>query len=1473
MANQTEYVASIGLDLAALEREIGEARQKLAKMGSGVPTTGIDSFLSSAAAKFKKFGEGLEKVGTSMTVGITAPLALLGKQIVEIGFSYEKAMNTFQAVTKATADEMSRAAAVAEKLGADMTLPATSAADAALAMVELSKGGFTAAQAMDAAKGALQLAAAAGIDEARAAEITANALNIFHLSASEAGRVSDLLAGASAAASGEITDMANAMQQSGSSAAALGVPIEDLTTAISEMAKNGILGSDAGTSLKTMFAALTPKTKDASAAMKELGIDAFDAQGNFVGLETVIAQAQPALARMTAEQRAFAIEAAFGSDAQRAANIVLGQGVDAWNTMSAAVGQSGTAAELAAAKTKGLSGAWDGLMSQLETLGLKVFKSASGGLEGLIRKIADAVQGISELDSSVLRAGVTFATVAGTAGPLALLGSKLLEFGPKGAVMAVAIAGVAAIATAYDQDFAKMEATLDSFAGKLTETFTGAKAQGDDWEKMWRQLGIVAASGLDIALSHLNGVLIGMKTIGAAMVAFISGNWDQIGGIVTNGVDKIKEVNDDFWNRTKDRNEQMWALQQAGWEKYYAVLALQSSEGGKKANSSFVEGLNADISAAQKQSRFFGSGLGDSIINGLSSSLQRGRPQITGDIESLVTGGVGPTKWRAAGRDGVAEPFKLGVKESWFKSPHFIIHWLQDAADYANNESPTEFAKAGSKMGEKLKAGFQAALGNINDFLGRAFGGTGTISDSVFDLMLRKMPQVATALRDQARAYSEVQKAMELYSVMTLTVEGENTKFVKTVTEAINKITAADAALRSTITPAMADLAGKIQHVTIVTKEMGDAIAKSVGGLVEMTIAAKNAAFGGIASLVEATIKASNEQKKHREFLIEMNETLSRQLPESWNILIEGIVAGSGKVGDAIYEMSVKVKGWAVDILGVVDTLPGHFGDAARKILSTVDQWVQFANKVLAVLNRMNSSIPGSIGDIVTKITGIFKKTTDTAKTASEDWAGYLNDMSETTEGCFGKIEGSAKKGMAGFLDTIKGGLGFATGLFGSFMTGLGVANSSGSKTKGAIMGGLTGALSGAATGAAWGAAGGPIGAGIGAAIGAGVGIIGGLFGGGKSKEQKAAEEAAKQKAGLDMQKLAADIMSSQMEGLKKGLELLEGLKTFSEVPRKAIKRFFNEIELILTLFADMAGKFKAESIEKSKAVTEMMGDSFGALLTGADLINAIKGVATITDQNIADFVSTTVKIAEKWGEAAGQIEMQTAKFTGKISDKLKTSFEFLSIVPDVIKGFSESKPLDDSIISSVFSSLQKIVQKMKEVSEAERGLELNKAGASAGIFATIIESTKGLVEVLTSLSTYKAIEDATLNLITSDLQKLLAWGDGLISLAESGITKFETLQDVIGRLGVALKGAASGISGLAGGSGITASITSGAGASLIQRQAPTASPAAPSQPVTVVVNVAGSVISEGELLKKTREEVEKALELRQRRLALASRS
>ena len=372
--------------------------------------SGFGSRLSAGlAAPLRNAERGLTRglTGTMKTAGVLAAgalgvgaLAASVKSIVSIGIEYDRTLSIFKSVTQASAAEMAKARATAITLGNALDLPGVSAAGAASAMTELAKAGLTTQQSIDAARGALQLSIAAQTSESQAATITANALLTFGLNAKEAGRVTDLLAGAANASSASMTDIAYALAMGGTAAKSAGVPIQDTITALTMLANAGIKGSDAGTLLKTALMRMTAPTKKASDTMKDLGLKFFDGKGQFVGMRSAVDQLQKKLGPLTTAQKAAALSTIFGADASRFASIAADQGSKSWDKYAKQVGRSGQAAALAKAQNTGLGGALDNLQSTAEGVGLRVYAVIQPAFTSMVKGITGVVGALPGLASS-----------------------------------------------------------------------------------------------------------------------------------------------------------------------------------------------------------------------------------------------------------------------------------------------------------------------------------------------------------------------------------------------------------------------------------------------------------------------------------------------------------------------------------------------------------------------------------------------------------------------------------------------------------------------------------------------------------------------------------------------------------------------------------------------------------------------------------------------------------------------------------------------------------------------------------------------------------------------------------------------------------------------------------------------------------------------------------------------------------------
>lgn len=352
--------------------------------------------VSAASGKLKKH---LEPVGSAMKLVGAGALAA-GVASVKMAGDYEQGLNIFKSVSGATAQQMAMVAAKARELGQDASLPGVSARDAANAMTELSKAGLSVNDTLAASKGVMSLAKAGQIDVADAATIAAQALNAFKLKGSDAGKVADVLANGANASATDIRGLSLGLQQSAAVASQFGVSLEDTVTTLGLFANRGMQGSDAGTSLKTMLISLANPSKKAATLMHQLGINAYDASGKFVGMRQLAQNLQNGLKGLSEEQKQQALATIFGTDAFRAAAFLADSAGKSYDDMSKAVGRSGAAMDLAKAQNSGFNGALDNLKSTIETVATDFGQKLLPELTKIIKQLADS--GVIEAFGNVL---------------------------------------------------------------------------------------------------------------------------------------------------------------------------------------------------------------------------------------------------------------------------------------------------------------------------------------------------------------------------------------------------------------------------------------------------------------------------------------------------------------------------------------------------------------------------------------------------------------------------------------------------------------------------------------------------------------------------------------------------------------------------------------------------------------------------------------------------------------------------------------------------------------------------------------------------------------------------------------------------------------------------------------------------------------------------------------------------------------
>ncbi|WP_150284163.1 phage tail tape measure protein [Rummeliibacillus sp. TYF-LIM-RU47] len=121
-------------------------------------------------------------------------------------------------------------------------------------------------------RAALSLATAGELELGDAAEISSTVLNSFRDDGISMAKAADLLAGSANASATSVGEMKYSLSMVSSVASSVGFSFADTNNALAVFAQNGLKGSDAGTSLKTMIMRLSPQTQAAATIMEDLGI-------------------------------------------------------------------------------------------------------------------------------------------------------------------------------------------------------------------------------------------------------------------------------------------------------------------------------------------------------------------------------------------------------------------------------------------------------------------------------------------------------------------------------------------------------------------------------------------------------------------------------------------------------------------------------------------------------------------------------------------------------------------------------------------------------------------------------------------------------------------------------------------------------------------------------------------------------------------------------------------------------------------------------------------------------------------------------------------------------------------------------------------------------------------------------------------------------------------------------------------------
>ncbi len=332
---------------------------------------------------------------------LTGPIGMMGMGAATMGIggfivdSAQKAMDfsyqisNIKALTNMSDEQLETVRQKALELGAATQFSST---EAAQGMTELLKAGMSVEEVMNGATdAALNLAAAGDLSLPEAAEIMSTAMNAFKVT--DAAHAADILAGAANASATDVHELKYALSAVSSVAAGVGMSFDDTNTALAVFAQNGLKGSDAGTSLKTMLMRLEPTTKSQMDAFQQLGLITeqgtsafYDAEGHMKSLADIAGLLHDRMKDLNPEQQQALLNDMFGSDAIRGGMIMLKEGAEGVRKMQEEMTEY-TASDVAKTKLENAKGDIVRLQSAFQNFQI----TALAPLEPAIGKVTQAL--------------------------------------------------------------------------------------------------------------------------------------------------------------------------------------------------------------------------------------------------------------------------------------------------------------------------------------------------------------------------------------------------------------------------------------------------------------------------------------------------------------------------------------------------------------------------------------------------------------------------------------------------------------------------------------------------------------------------------------------------------------------------------------------------------------------------------------------------------------------------------------------------------------------------------------------------------------------------------------------------------------------------------------------------------------------------------------------------------------------------
>jgi TP901 family phage tail tape measure protein len=450
-------------------------------------TTQLDKDISSVGKKMSSMGSSMKSVGKDLSAKLTAPLVAVGVAALASFGQFEKGMNEVRSLMPDL--NQGEFVELQEDVRDLAVMMGVDAVDSVQALYQAISAGVPKDSAIEFLRVSTKTAIAGVSDTTTAVDTLTSVLNAYKRPAEDAEAVADALFTTVRLGKTTFSELGSSIFQVAPLAAAMNVPLEEVTGAVATLTKQGVPTAQAMTQIRASLVALQKPNADMVAALADMGYASgqalLDAEGLQGGLQKLRTESG-----LTESEFAAAMGSVEGLGAVLA---LTGQNFDgAVSDLQAMTAAGGAMTAAFEENNAGFLRSWEGSLSIIREVSYQIAEQ----LAPYVAEVAAAFKGWYESNKESIpgwvELGVKIAAVAVVMGPLLIATGQLvtvlsssvtwvLGLGVSLGVLIDKLGSVREMGEAFgqmlvdiwDMDYAAFIGSLLGYLAEIVEAFTG----------------------------------------------------------------------------------------------------------------------------------------------------------------------------------------------------------------------------------------------------------------------------------------------------------------------------------------------------------------------------------------------------------------------------------------------------------------------------------------------------------------------------------------------------------------------------------------------------------------------------------------------------------------------------------------------------------------------------------------------------------------------------------------------------------------------------------------------------------------------------------------------------------------------------------------------------------------------------------------------------------------------------------------